>query len=70
MMPSIDNQDELPCENVDNDDKEYTNSSMMNENLRRARKEIVEYMHKECAYINTSMNEELLFTKENYIANF
>ncbi len=33
-------------------------------------KEIVEYMHKECAYINTSMNEVLLFTKENCIANF
>lgn len=37
---------------------------------RYSTKEIVEYMHKECAYINTSMNEELLFTKDNYIANF
>lgn len=27
------------CENVENDDKEYTNASMMNENLRRARNE-------------------------------
>lgn len=33
-------------------------------------KEIVEYMHKERVYINTSMNEMLLFTKENCIANF